>query len=134
MDELQKEYELAYLVTEKENTASIFAALEKQGAQITAKNEPVFRELSYAIRKHKSAFFGFCIFSVSPEKIEKIDGELKKLQHVIRFFIVQTPKKTPSRREHHPKPQDTPKRSEPMSAPQVLTNEDLEQKLEEILK
>jgi ribosomal protein S6 len=135
MDVILKEYELAFLAKDEESAQAVFALLEKQHAVVSHKNDPSSIQLAYPIHKHTSALFGFCYFTASPEILQEINNALRINTSIIRFLLLTPPVKPYIRQEKVPKVQEPNKRPEsPAISTSILSNEDLEQKLEEILK
>ncbi len=131
--ELKKDYELSFLLLSAEAAAGVLELLGKHGAAPYEQGPVKPIRLMYLIRKQTSAFFGFCFFTAEPEKIAKIKEELAFLPGVLRFLIITPPVKSVSRERKAPPAEAEIKPPEPAATP-VLTNEALEEKLEEILK
>ena len=137
-DGIIREYELAFIALDEAETSQLFDILKKNTTTLTHQSEVTSVTLAYPIDKHTSGFFGFCRFMAHPEIIEKIHNEIAIVPQILRFLIISPPIKDPVRMEKRPM---TPS---PVTAPTlpktettsgtVLSNEDLEQKLEEILK
>lgn len=132
-NELKGDYELSYMLSSAESASGVFDILAKY------KCAPYFRgpisqvRLAYPIKKQTSAFFGFCYFYAEPELVKKINDDLALNGSVVRFLIVTPPVKAISRQPKAPEKAPEPKNDQPQQ-PAVLSNEALEQKLEEILK
>lgn len=133
----QKEYEIAFLVKEGEAQAGVLGAIKANQGEVYYESSVNQIKLAYPINKQTSAFFGFCEFRASAETVKQISEKLKLEPQVVRFLIVVPPKKAAA--THEPK-EAAPLQTEPkpaakmQAAPQILSNEALEQKLEEILK
>jgi ribosomal protein S6 len=137
MDELKEKrnYELSFLVKERGDESNIETLLNQYGAEMLNKSPIKEVKLSYPIKKFKAAHFGYFQFKILPEAIEKISHSLKLNSAVLRMLIISPPiekemqkiKKT----EAFKKP-EIPQTS--YSGKGMLTNEALEEKLEEILK
>ena len=97
-------------------------------------------KLSYPIKKHRIAHFGFLQFDSFPEEIEKIAHDLKLNPAVLRTLVITPPimknEGRRARRGEEKKVEQEAAKAPPFSAAPrgVLTNKDLEEKLEEILK
>lgn len=155
LDELesnQKEYEVSFLVAEEGDAAEVENVLSKNQATIVTKGPVVMMKLSYPIKKHASAYFGFMHFKTLPEVAATLRQALHISKKIIRFLIV-TPWITIQSRESRdarmisrerpvasaisPVTMDRQVSSRQEIKPEaskVLSNEGLEKELEEILK
>lgn len=129
--ELKKDYELAFLVNVAEAGAGVFEVLRKCGATLSFQSPINQIRLTYPIKKQLSAFFGYCHFSAAPEAVSKIKSELNLMPAVPRFLIITPPLKPAVRQA---KPAAPSSEAKPKPELPVLSNEALEEKLEEILK
>jgi ribosomal protein S6 len=135
-DEIRKKtYELGYLLLSPDKNSSIVETIEKRGGQITDRKEVSQIRLAYPIKKHSSAYFGVCYFESDSEAPIKIDQDLKLNESVLRFILVLkvVKKKQSVREKERPSRQPEAVVSQPQQQVAV-TNEVLEEKLEEILK
>jgi len=135
MEEEKINYEIAYLVKNEADKERILKIFDSLGIKLNSTGEPKLMTLAYPIKKEKTAFFGWYDFSAEPEKISQLEKNLKLDQQIIRFLIVKLPKI--SKKETRPKSPNVSKESSlkrSMESQNVLTNEDLEQRLKEILK
>ena len=128
---VKKEYELAFLLTSEETLDFLLAALKKHTITPSYQSPVNQIRLAYPIQKNDSAFFGFFHFEALPETILKVKNELALNAGLIRFLIVTPPSRLPAREKRIIQRTPESKPSEPVEA---LSNEALEQKLEEILK
>lgn len=128
----KQDYELSFLLKESATQAAVLNILRKY--QITPSYESSLNQirLAYPIQRQTSAFFGFCHFSVEPAAIQKIKEELTLTPEILRFLIVASPVRP--RAFERKSPAHPPEEKSPEPTPPVLTNEALEEKLEEILK
>lgn len=124
MDENKKDYEIAFLLKSPEALKELSGALKSQGAELVYESPLKEAALSYPIKKHNSAQFGFFHFQSNPESIAKMKEALGLSQNVLRFLIVTPPVKMASAQ---------PRQERKPAAP-VMSNEMLEGKLEEMLK
>lgn len=133
-----KKYEISFLLTDPVAEVSIAHLLEQYRAKITVK--PVIKDikLAYPIKKHSVAFFGFVQFEAVAEDVLKISQALKLNASILRFLVVK-----PSLIKERKKEKviedsiDIAKEEKKQSKENktaALTNEALEEKLEEILK
>lgn len=121
-----KDYEIAFLLTSSDSAKELAGFFTQHQAEIF--HQPPLTEvrLSYPIKKHVSAQFGFYHFRTSPEVIQKLKDGLVLNQSVLRFMIVTPPVKLPAAASQQ--------RQERKPAAPVISNEMLEGKLEEMLK
>lgn len=124
MEENKKDYEIAFLLKSPEALKELSGALKSKGAEIVYESPLKEVSLSYPIKKHVSAQFGFYHFKASPEAVSGLKADLGLSQSVLRFMIITPPVKIAS---VQPRPERKP------MAP-VMSNEMLEGKLEEMLK
>ncbi len=134
--EEKRKYEIALLTRDEQTALKAADLLSGEGAEIIVGPRPGLIKLAYKIDKEESAFFSFIDFESLPEKIASLEKALKLDKSILRFLIVTPPPakavaksfgKKPTA-DSAPKPEaadDTVKES--------LSNEALEQKLEEIL-
>ncbi len=134
----KREYELSFLLKSKDAEASLETLLKQYEAEISFKGPVIETRLAYPIKKQSQAYFGYMHFQVLPENAEKIMHSLKLNAAVLRALLVTPPIK---RAEKAPRSsEDRQLKAKPAEvAPVVpkngaLTNEALEEKLEEILK
>jgi small subunit ribosomal protein S6 len=121
-------YQLAYLLSpelKKEEIEKIKKDLtsffEKEGI-LDKIEEPLKRTLFYPIKKKTEAFLGTIYFYLEPEKIKELEKELKKEEKILRYLIVS--EKAPKKVKVEGK----------IKKPEKVELEEIEKKLEEILK
>lgn len=136
----KKEYELSFLLNEAGSISEIDKALANIKAEITTRGQISEIRLSYPIKKHTSAHFGYYYFMAHPEDVVKVKEELKLNPNVLRNLLLTPPIKPMTREPRPIKPIESKKEpavkveeSRP-AEPRILSNEGLEKKLEEILK
>lgn len=135
MSEESKMYEIGYLLISPEAEREILGILNQHNCEIINQEELAEIRLAYNIKKQPSALFGFVQFKTLPENVIKIKGILSSNAKILRFIFIKLPPKTMIPEPRIEKPE--PKVSEPkvsIPKPAVLTNEALEERLEEILK
>jgi len=146
-EKTKEAYEVAFW-TKDENDSSVKKVISKHGGEIT-KEKPVQKmRLAYPIKKENFAFFGNVIFSMAPDEVFGFKTDVNLEDGVLRYFFRRAKKNRPeesgsnSREGSQTAPTFKEKtrsflgfRSEPKKgAEQILTNEALEKKIEEILK
>lgn len=141
--EVKKEnYEIAFW-TKTENGDPAKAALAKNGAEVVKERSIQKMRLAFPIKKENFAFLGTMIFSVNPEKIDNLKSDLNLELDILRYFLRKAKKVSEEegvvenrdggggrgRRSSFRSRSDAGK-----GVGDVLTNEALEKKIEEILK
>jgi len=121
-------YQLAYLLSpelKKEEIEKVQKDLtsffEKEGV-LDKVEEPLKRTLFYPIKKKTEAFLGAIYFYLEPEKIKELEKKLKGEEKILRYLIVseKAPKKI--------------KIEKKIKKPEKVELEEIEKKIEEILK
>jgi len=146
-DELElkdkKEYEMSFVLASEDGATDVLSALTAIGAEVVTKSSLNSIKLAYPIKKHESAYFGFCIFKADPSSIKQLKDALALNANVLRSLLITPPVKISARedrrlgegRERRPAVVSKLEVVEAKPAePQILSNEGLEKKLEEILK
>ncbi|TSC83144.1 MAG: 30S ribosomal protein S6 [Parcubacteria group bacterium Gr01-1014_19] len=126
-DENKKEYEIAYLLATPEAEQDVLALLKQNGAEISHQKAAASIPLAYPIKKHATAYFGFVYFMADPAVIKPVTDALTLQKGVLRSLVI-----TPPVRVAAPMVPGTG-RPEKKVTPSI-SNEALEEKLEEILK
>lgn len=145
MDEDKKTYELCYLLNVPETEAEITRLLSQYQCEVLHQSKLSEVRLAYPVKKHQSALLGFSQFSALPENADNIKKSLVANQKVLRSMLINlSSKRVAQIKEVETLKQDQGvdqkferpvKPIEPKVArPSALTNEALEEKLEEILK
>lgn len=140
-DKEQKKYEISFLAKGDKDGGEIIELLKKHQISIIGEDNGLKIKLAYPIKKEESAFFSCFQFSAAPDIIKKISDELNFNSRILRFLII-TPPIVKSMAVSAPRARRTAlfreaakkveiKKEEPQP---ILTNEELEKKLEEILK
>lgn len=145
LDEGVKKYELSFMLKSDEAAESVSALLKNQGCEILERSQAQKMKLAYPIKKEVSALFLTVVVEILPEKISGLDHQLRLVPEILRFIIITPPVEKEDRSERpmrysrgkpeSPKRIDEPKDTPPSvpAEPEILTNELLEKKLEEIL-
>lgn len=154
--ELQKkDYELSFLLKAPEAETEIADVLSRHQLEVFEKSPISEIKLAYPIKKQNSAYFGFCYFRGQPENAPKVSESLLLKSSVLRYLLITPPvkSKTDIRSKGRflgsgvgspavklPKEMSGPKGPATAEADikpprqEILSNELLEEKLEEILK
>lgn len=135
----KKTYEISFLANQSEGGTALLPVLKQQGAEISYQSPIQEIRLAYPIKKYKQGYFGFLHFSAEPDNVDKILQSLKLNPVFLRVLIVNSPVASKTdRAERTPRPRtpvaEAAPAISPVAAKKTLSNEALEQKLEEILK
>jgi len=148
MKEETKIYEIGFLLKPEESRDGIMKAIKSAGFEIVNEGQISSIKLAYPIKKQNFAQFGYVYFSGEPDKINALKSELEVMPNVLRSTIFANP--VMKRKEEESMRQEVdsgapekasalsdakPARErKPVVKIEALSNEDLEKKLEEILK
>lgn len=139
-----RDYELSFLAFNEVAAQSVAAVLAQHSVAVLVSMPARQMTLAYPIKKHQTALFGYFQFATLPETIKTIHDALFFNKEILRFLIVTPPIKKAIERPRglvykESPPQLRTENPNPIEAPvakrgEALTNEALEQKLEEILQ
>ena len=143
MEKESKNYEIGYLVVDDGDEKEVIDLLKGYKAESLNEGRAKKIKLAYPIKKQVFAHFGYVQFALNPEMIKPLREQLKLNNKVLRSLIfvipaIQTPKSenmmAPT--EGQEKPKEKRKIEETAKRPKadIVDNELLEKKLEEILK
>jgi ribosomal protein S6 len=131
-------YELAYLLRLGESESIIESAMKNAGVTVTLKGPINQINLAYTIAKQDTALFGFYQMTLpSGEAVKQIEDALRHNEAVIRSLIVKLPKKkavAPGKERIMKTDAGDKKIAPAIGNIDALSNEKLEETLEEILK
>lgn len=148
----KKEYEITFIAVAEDGAIEVEKELAALGCAITGKGPLAAIKLAYPVKKHTTGYFGYVWFSAMAEDVKKLHNALSIKPGILRFLIVTPPVKVTVRENRAPRergmqvksaaseaPKEVPvsearPQAAPTRAPEVLSNELLEKKLEEILK
>ena len=142
-EEVRKTYEISFLSESEDGVAALTGHIKSAGGEIINEGNIKNIELAYPINKKNSAYFGCVYCSLPNDSIEDLSKTLN-LEGAIMRFIIVTPPFRNERRDQVQRPivplspkrpvqiKTTPQQSRPEST--AVSNELLEEKLEEILK
>jgi ribosomal protein S6 len=134
----KREYELSFLLKTKDAETALEALLAQYEAEVFFKGPVVETRLAYPIKKQSQALFGYLHFRALPDSVDTLLQSLKLNSSVLRVLLVTPPISRGERAVRIPE-----ERKEKVIAAEtvpvapktgMLTNEALEEKLEEILK
>lgn len=128
-------YELAFWLKDESDASKIKSIMDDLGLQPFLTSELRHLQFAYPINKLTAGYFGFIHFEGLPENVSALNHALKVENACLRYIISKNPiKKMEVREMRRPIPEKkAEKPAEPKSS-EVVTNEELEKKLEEILK
>ena len=119
--------------------------IESNGGHVIADEYPKMMELSYPITKvaankralHRSAYFGWLKFEVSPDFMKTIEAAFKADDFILRFIVVKTvrentmvPKKILQQKRGE---EGAPKAEEKVEEKPVLSPEELDKTIEDLV-
>ncbi|PIR44011.1 hypothetical protein COV23_02225 [Candidatus Wolfebacteria bacterium CG10_big_fil_rev_8_21_14_0_10_31_9] len=143
MEKELKNYEIGFLFIEETDEREVGDALKGYKAQILHEGIAKKIKLAYPIKKQTSAYFAFIQFSLDPELVKPLSDQIKLNKKVLRALIFSIPdkqltknKETRGEKAERP-PREKRKLTEEVvkkNKPEIVDNELLEKKLEEILK
>ncbi|MDP3901928.1 MAG: 30S ribosomal protein S6 [bacterium] len=138
-----KTYELGYLLATPEAEKEVFSILQHNQAITFNQGKLSDVVLAYPINKNKVAHFGFAQFRADPGDVVKIKSAMVLHKQVLRSILLSVNEKLSNKKAESISSvphQDKPSSERPVAdsntntKPQILSNEALSEKLEEILK
>ncbi len=143
----KKKYELTFWLKD-ENASPVKKVLGKHGVEVIAERDLAKFRLSYPIKKESNAFMGSIVFALDPALVSALTGDLNLALGVLRFIVTLAEERSASAVAISPDMGGGVAagaarerggffrrlRTESKPAPDVLTNEALEKKIEEISK
>jgi len=138
----KKEYEISVLLKNEEDIKEMKDLMKKHGFEVTFESPFKRMSLSYEIKKEASAVFGWFYILSKTSAIKDFTKEIKVEPWCIRSLVITDPVKREfdksDSHERQPRKEVVSKIKEVVEEEKitsdVVTNEDLEKKLEEILK
>ncbi len=135
-------YELALFLTSnlsdkeaEEKFNNLIKEIENLGGSIKETNLPRLQPLAYEIKKENSGYFCTVSFKLDPEKIEELNKILKLDTLILRYLIVKKIEKTkPQPSLRHIPSKETFSKAEEKEISQEVSLEELDRKLDELLK
>jgi ribosomal protein S6 len=153
-NEENKNYEVSFLVKSDSEKEELVKILKDSQFSVIKDGQISRIKLNFPVKKENFAYFGYLYFSGEPANIQKLSDKLKNESKILRFLIISRPVINESENKiseeissveakpflEHKKIQETPLSpsfSQSIRKPartEALSNEALEEKLEEILK
>jgi len=133
-----REYEFAFLLKEEGDISALLNILHKSGAEIISQGTLKKITLAYPINKLDQANFGYLYMRLLPSSLKDLEKVLENTPAVLRSLIlskpfVEQPSPEAQAANRASKREATPREAQPTSS-LPLSNEDLERKIDEILK
>ena len=139
----KKQYEISFLLKEEAGQKLVLDTIKELGGDIETESPVSKIALAYPIKKETSAFFGFLHFFLAPAEIKELNHRMETTEAILRHLIItppfkkapprERPQSAPASKEEAPRASAVSKKAESPKN-EVLTNEDLEKRIEEILK
>lgn len=139
-----KEYEITYSVNPSleedkraEIDAAVDAAVDERGGKISFNTESMRRKMMYPIQKQRVGFVRVVQAQVDPANIEEIRNTIRRLNGIMRVSILQTSQRgsvTPAIFEIPTKPSLEPKKATDDKPAKEITDQEVEEKIEEALE
>lgn len=138
MDTKKNDYEISFLVKTPQGGSAIEVLLQQYGSEIVNRGSLAEMSLAYPIKKNRQAYFGFLHFKAPAEAVAKLKDSLELNSEVLRSLVITPPIKKNEKkrliRSVSLKAVDQGQKEALVPRSGLLTNEALEEKLEEILK
>ena len=141
-------YEFSFLVKTEEDVVEVTKLLASHGAEVVTEGQVRHMQLAYPIEKQTEAFFGFLHARIASDQAKALEKDAQLNKTILRFLLVllpRTPQPAPPRPRSERPTSVSPATPTTMgerelrpvrpAAPEsaVLSNEELEKKIEEIL-
>ena len=138
----KKLYEFSVLAKTEDELPGLAAFVGQHGGEVVGAFNPKRIAFAYPIKKQRDGIFAYMTFRAYGEDAKKLEEDLRTRQDLLRFLIIslkstgvaaaaEQPAVVPRRRAA---PSAAKGLSEAKAAPQPLSNEALEKKIEEILQ
>jgi len=153
MEQNNNNYELSFWLSSRleekaieQKFNNLLKQLEKSGALIIFSQSPQLKQLAYPIKKERNAYFGYIQFGFSKDSLVSLEEELRIDNDLIRFMLlnIKPKEKQEDSRPAFRKPvfkkerkEEKPsfaKTIEDKKEEKVISLEELDKKLSEILK
>ncbi|OGY59235.1 MAG: 30S ribosomal protein S6 [Candidatus Colwellbacteria bacterium RIFCSPLOWO2_01_FULL_48_10] len=94
-----KNYELSFLLEKEEDSETVWKHLAAVKAEIESKSPVVSTILSYPIKKHAQAYFGYARFNLDGSQINLLNEAMRLDTKVLRHLIIASPPAKMQRQE-----------------------------------
>ena len=122
-DKKTQKYELGFLLDKEEDVKVVMKYLADGGAQVSTKGNATHIALSYPIKKHDKAYFGWVRFAMPTESVPALANALRLDAKVLRTLLIASPFEGESKAEFNPRT----RARKPVA--KEMSNEVLEEKL-----
>jgi ribosomal protein S6 len=126
----KKAYEVGFLLKDPISEKTVLDLLSQHKATVINKSPAKPIKLAYPIKKHVSAYFEYINFEADPSEVKSFSDSLKHNNEILRYLVVTVSGKKAEEKTEIKKSA----KLETSSSNSMLSNEALEEKLEEILK
>ncbi len=150
MEEKNNNYELSFWFSSRLDEKAIeqkfdnlLKQLEKSSALIIFSQSPQLKQLAYPVKKERNAYFGYIQFELSKDSLARLEEGLRLNDDLIRFMVLNMKPKQEQKipRSTFSKPvlkekekPSSAKATEGKEEEKVISLEELDKKLSEILK
>ena len=141
-DDIKKLYDVSFLAKSESGAAVVVSHLIRFGGEIMEEGSPKKMNLAYPIKTEKSAFFSSIKCKLGADSVASVRDAMKLDKDVLRIFITEPNTigeknegqsfRRVSEKSHTATTQTQPKRETRDDG--IVSNELLEEKLEEILQ
>ena len=129
----KNKYEISFLAPTEEGAGIVLKHLNQVDAEINDEQQLEQISLAYPIKKHNSAYLGCIHFTLDPEEVTVLRDTLKFEENILRYTIVTPPFiKVEETQPRGPRTTQESVIERAPSAPETVSNKDLEARLEEI--
>ena len=150
MEQKNNNYELSFWFSSRleekaieQKFDNLSKQLEKSGALIIFSQSPQLKQLAYPVKKERNAYFGYIQFELSKDSLVRLEEGLRMNDDLIRFMVLNMKPKEkqkvprsifrkPVFKEQKSKKEE--KEKEGLKEEEVISLEELDKKLSEILK
>lgn len=130
----KKEYELGFWVKDESGLEKVKNLMADFGLEPTYTGELKRMQFAYPIKKEISGIFTYYHFKTDIDNLRAFEKELKVSGDCLRFLISNNPMKKTEEREYRRPSMEKKAEKIEQKPTETVTNEELEKKLEEILK
>ncbi len=138
MDDEKKNYEVGFISGSENTKTEVAKTIKDLEGEITIEGEPLKIRLAYPIKKQSSAVFCYLQFILKPENLIAFKKTIKLNPLILRFLIVKLTegekRAVVKDKERILRPRFSPVAPSAPKTVNALSNEELEKKIEEILK
>ena len=150
MEQKNNNYELSFWFSSRleekaieQKFDNLLKQLEKSGALIIFSQSPQLKQLAYPVKKERNAYFGYIQFESSKDSLARLEEGLRLNNDLIRFMVLNMKLKQEQKVPHstfrkpvfkEQKSKKEEKAKEGLKEEKIISLEELDKKLSEILK